>query len=157
MSDKKKIAVAVVKSITGMNQRVELLTVADVVHIFALAMGYRPDIAFAFGVISRSVPEVQAGEGDVALETAKKAIQLASLISSCREKKSMPEELAQSESVLAATAHIHNIEQAYGELCEKVPGMQETFSQQYNDWFRQQEQARVKPSIIRRLVGLLKK
>ena len=69
----------------------------------------------------------------------------------------MPENDTQVEAILATTTHVHTVEQAYSELCEKVPGIQETFSQQYNDWFKQQEKKehkRTGHSIIRRLVGL---
>ena len=156
-SQKRRIAVALVKSSTGINQRIELLTVADLVHLFALAMGYRPDIAFAFGVISRSVAEVQAGECDVDIEQAQKSIRIAAIINQCRENASMPEDVATAEAILVTTAHVHTVEQAYTELCDRIPDIQETFFQQYNDWFRRQdrkEQDRIAPpkSVLRRFV-----
>ena len=158
LKPKRQIAVAVVKSSTGVNQRIELLTVADLVHLFALAMGYRPDIAFSFGVISRSVPEVQAGECDVTLDVAQKAIRIAGIINACRESQGMPEDVNQVEAILGATAHVHTVEQAYTELCDSVPNIQDTFNQQYRAWVAVQdgkEQNRIKPSFFRRIANLL--
>jgi hypothetical protein len=151
VTGKRQIAIAVVKSSSGLEQKIHLLTVADLVHLFALAMGYRPDIAFAFGVISRSVPEIQAGECDVSLDMAQKAIRIASLISSCRETNSIPEDIRQAESILAATSHVHTVEAAYTELC-KEPGMLETFAKQYNDWFAgTTEVTKPKKSVFKKL------
>ena len=153
-SQKRQIAVAVVKSSNGINQRITLLTVADLVHLFALAMGYRPDIAFSLGVISRSVPEVQAGECDVDLPTAQKAIRLAEIISTCRVTHSLPEDVTHVDGILTATAHVHTVEQAYTELCERIPEVVDTFNQQYRDWVKSEdkrENKRDKPSILQKL------
>lgn len=136
---KRQIAVAIVKSSTGMNFRIELLTVADLVHLFALSMGYMPNIAFALGVISRSSPEVQAGELDCSIELASKSVRLAELISVCRQNQAMPDDRADVEAVLAAVAHVHTVEQAYTELCATVEGIEQSLNDQYNDWFKKQE------------------
>jgi hypothetical protein len=158
---KKQIAVAVVKSTSGVDQKIHLFTVADLVHLFALAMGYRPDIAFAFGVISRSVPEVQAGECDVDLVTAQKSIRIAEIISTCRVTREMPQDIAHVEAVLTATAQIHTVENAYTELLQRVPEMAETFSKQYTDWFHTQNaQAVAKkefPALLRWLYRALRR
>ena len=157
MKPERKIAVAKVTSNKGLDQRIELLTVADLVHLFALSMGYRPDIAFAFGVIARSVPDVQSGECDLTIETAQKGLRLASIISSCRQNQTLPEDVSQVETVLAATAHVHTIEQAYTELCQNIPEIAETFYSQYNDWSKKQqakETERTAPkSALRRIIG----
>ena len=64
----------------GVAHGIELFTVADMVHLFALAMDYAPKVAFALGEISRSMPSVQSGECDVDTEAAKKAVIIAMLL-----------------------------------------------------------------------------
>jgi hypothetical protein len=150
----RKVAVAQVKSCNGLNQRIELLTVADMVHLFALAMGYRPDVAFALGVVARSVPEVQAGECDCTLEMAQKAVQMASLISECRETASYPADPKTAQALLLAVQHVHTVEQAYTDLCREVEGIGQSLADQYSDWVEKQEaKPTKKPSLFRRLLN----
>jgi len=156
MSAKRKIAVAIAKSSSGINQRIELMTVADMVHLFALAMGYHPQIAFAFGVISRSVPEVQAGECDIDLETATKAIRVATMLNQCRVTHTLPPDCDSGAAVLAAVTHVHTVENAYTELCSKVPGVADTFAQQYNDWAKNEGDRKTKrESLVRRCLNYI--
>jgi len=149
----RQIAVAMVKSNAGLNQRIELFTIADAVHVFALAMGYRPDIAFSLGVISRSVPAGQVEESDLTLDMARKVMTLAKILNKCREKHQMPETSEEAEAILATVKHVHSIEAAYTELCKSVPGSEATFSEQYNTWFRQQEKCSQPQTSLSRILN----
>jgi hypothetical protein len=130
----------------GVAHGIELFTVADMVHLFALAMDYAPKVAFALGEISRSMPSVQSGECDVDAETAKKAVIIAMLLAKCRKNGSLPEDAAQRETVQTVVEQVHSIEQAYVELCNAVPEVREIFSRQYEESLKLQKP----PSVMRR-------
>ena len=151
MKPKRQIAVAVVKGSNGLTQRIELFTIADAMHVFALAMGYKPGIAFSLGVVSRSAPGAQSGESDLTLEFAKKVMDIARLINGCRETHQMPEMTEQVEAILAVTSQVHKVEGIYTELCQSVPGTEATFSEQYNTWIRQQEKRSRPPTVLSRI------
>jgi hypothetical protein len=152
----RQIVVAIVKSTSGIHQRIELFTVADMVHLFAIAMGYKPEIAFSLGVISRSSPDVQSGQCDLTVLAAKKALRVAELINNARVTKQMPETLEESDIIHRSAAHVHGIESAYAELCETVPGIEDTFAQQYKDWASKQNKQNKPPTILRRMIGFFR-
>lgn len=145
---KRQIAVAGVRSSSGLYIRIPLITIADMVHVFALAMGYNPVIAFAMGVISRTPPEVQSGQLDLTPELAAKTIRIAQMIAECRQNACVPTDPADCEMVRSAAAHIHNVEKAYDELCEQVPGIAITFQKQYADWTKYMEKREAKKTRV---------
>jgi len=155
--DKREVVVAAVKSYGGDDVRIHLLTSADAVHLFALAMGYTPIIAFSFGVISRSLKEVQSGKLDVSIEQGKKMVQIAAIIADTRVNGTLPEDHSVLAAIWEVTSHVHMVEECYNQLLADDLNLKETLVDQYTSWLLDQitPKPSTKKNFVRRFLDRL--
>jgi len=129
VKDVTQIPTAVVRRKNGEMQKIYLYGVADIVHLFALALGYTDEMAFRFAVISRSVPDV---EQSINLEFARKALRIADQLQLVRQGVSGAD--LTDGAVRAAISHISLVREAYDMLVKSDPSVIVTFQEQYDTW-----------------------
>lgn len=120
-------------------------------------MGYKDEVAFSFGMISRSVPQVQNGEADLTIEQATKSIEAAGLLAQCRNNPgSVPTDPETLMFIGHATHHIHAIEACYEELISREPEVLNELREGYKTWLSEMNKV-TKPGVFRRLLNLFKR
>ena len=161
MSHNNKVKLVIARINTGNNQqfRIPIVTSADLAHLFALALGYNQEVAFSLGVISRSLPEVEAGELNVTYDQARAGIEIATLINRVRLTEEPPQTLREMAAVLSVTKHVRHIEDAYRDMIERCPSLVEELAGQYQarleNPFHSREVKLPKRGLLQRLIDFL--